>query len=94
VTPEVTPEHVFHQYTVRVLGGRRDAVQAALQQAGVATMVYYPVPQDRLPVFSHLGGACPVSDRLAGEALSLPVWPYLERETQERVVEALVGALG
>jgi dTDP-4-amino-4,6-dideoxygalactose transaminase len=92
VTPEVTPEHVFHQYTVRVLGGRRDAVQAALQQAGVATMVYYPVPQDRLPVFSHLGGACPVSDRLAGEALSLPVWPYLDGESQRAVVEGLAAA--
>src|SRR5690606_2594651 len=56
VTPEVTPGHVFHQYTVRVLGGRRDAVQEALRQAGVATMVYYPVPQDRLPVFARLGG--------------------------------------
>jgi len=93
VTPEVTPEHVFHQYTVRVLGGRRDAVQEALRQAGVATMVYYPVPQDRLPVFARLGGGCPVSDSLAHEVLSLPIGPFLDEGTQAAVAEALAAAL-
>ncbi len=92
VAPEVTAEHVFHQYTVRVPGGGRDAVRERLAADGVATMVYYPVPQDRLPVFAHLGGRCPVSDRLAQEVLSLPMGPFLEPGVQERVVAALRAA--
>src|SRR5690606_36736320 len=62
VTPELVDEHVFHQYTVRVLGGRRDEVRDRLAAAGVATLVYYPVPLDRLLVFAHLCGRCPASD--------------------------------
>ena len=92
VAPDVTPEHVFHQYTVRLPGGGRDAVRERLAAAGVATMVYYPVPQDRLPVFAHLGGRCPVSDKLAQEVLSLPMGPFLEPGVQERVVAALRAA--
>jgi len=93
VTPEVTPEHVFHQYTVRVLGGRRDAVRERLARDGIATMVYYPLPQDRLPVFARLGGGCPVSDRLAQEVLSLPMGPLLAEETQARVAASLAAAV-
>lgn len=89
VTPEVSPGHVFHQYTVRILGGRRDAVREALAERGVGTMVYYPVPQDGLPVYADRPNGCPVSDRLAGEVLSLPIWPQLEEAVQHRVVEAL-----
>ena len=93
VTPEVTDEHVFHQYTVRVLGGRRDVARDRLAEAGVATMVYYPVPQDRLPVFASMAGSCPVSDQLAGEVLSLPLGPCFGRAEQEAVVQALDDAM-
>ena len=94
VAPEVSPGHVFHQYTVRVLGGRRDAVQAALARAGVQTMVYYPVPIHRLPVYAGAGyPAFPVAERLAGEVLSLPIGPTIAAETQARVAEALRAAL-
>lgn len=93
VAPEVVPGHVFHQYTVRVLDGRRDAVAEALAERGIQTMVYYPVPQDRLPVYAALPNRCPVSDRLAGEVLSLPIWPQMEEDVQRQVVEALRVAL-
>lgn len=93
VAPEVVPGHVVHQYTVRVLGGRRDAVAEALAERGIQTMVYYPVPQDRLPVYADLPNRCPVSDRLAGEVLSLPIWPQMEEDVQRRVVEAVRTAL-
>jgi len=92
VAPEVTPEHVFHQYTVRVPSLRRDALRERLARAGVSTMVYYPVPLHRLPVFSHLGASCPVSERLAGEVLSLPVGPMLRPEAQLAVAAALRDA--
>jgi dTDP-4-amino-4,6-dideoxygalactose transaminase len=93
VAPEVTPGHVFHQYTVRILGGRRDAVAEALKARGIQTMIYYPVPQDRLPVYADLPNRCPVSDRMTEEVLSLPIWPQMETEVQERVVEALEAFL-
>ncbi len=94
VTPEAPEGHVFHQYTVRILDGQRDAVQAALADAGIQTMVYYPVPQDQLPVYEGLYAPCPVSARLADEVLSLPLWPSIAPATQARVAEALMKALG
>ena len=93
VAPEVTPGHVFHQYTVRVLGGRRDAVQAHLGREGIRTMVYYPVPQDRLPVYAGAHPPNPVSDRLSAEVLSLPIWPSMSDGVVERVVAAIRAAL-
>jgi dTDP-4-amino-4,6-dideoxygalactose transaminase len=86
-------DHVFHQYTVRIAGGRRDAVAEALRADGIATMVYYPVPVHRLPVYGHLGVELPVSERLAAEVLSLPIWPRMEEAVVERVAGALAAAL-
>jgi dTDP-4-amino-4,6-dideoxygalactose transaminase len=96
VTPSLAPEHVFHQYTVRILGGYRDAVQQALADAGIGTMVYYPVPVHRLKLYqeSHAGTVCPWAERCAGEVLSLPMWPELAASGQQgRVAEALRRAL-
>ena len=85
---------MFHQYTVRVQNGRRDAVHAALAAAGIQTMVYYPVPIHRLPVYARSGyPSFPVAERLAGEALSLPIGPQIPEADQVRVVDALITAL-
>jgi len=86
--------HVYHQYTVRVAGGRRDAVQQALTEAGIGTMVYYPVPVHRLPVYQALRVSAPEAEAAAGEVLSLPIWPQLGRDAQEVVARALRDALG
>lgn len=56
-------------------------------------MIYYPIPQDQLPVYKGQYGKCAVSDRYAAEALSLPIWPELERETQVEVVTAIGSIL-
>ncbi|HUG40841.1 MAG TPA: DegT/DnrJ/EryC1/StrS family aminotransferase [Longimicrobiales bacterium] len=90
--PLVAPEthHVYNQYTVRVED--RDAVRARLEEAGIGSGIYYPVPLHLQPCFSELGNAegdFPVSERLAGEVLSLPVYPELTREQQERVIAAV-----
>jgi dTDP-4-amino-4,6-dideoxygalactose transaminase len=85
--------HVFHQYTVRVLNGKRDQVRQRLEQAGIGAMVYYEKPLHKLPVYSSMGVSMPASEQCAAEALSLPIWPMIEAETQARVVEALVAAL-
>ena len=89
VTPAPVPGHVYHQYTVRIPDGRRDAVQAALRARGVETAVHYPVPLHRLPMYAPAGARCPVAERLAGEVLSLPLWPALDDATADRVARAL-----
>ena len=89
VTPEIVDGHVFHQYTVRVLGGRRDAVKEALAAQGVDTMVYYPVPCHQLPIYSETQVSMPNAERLAEEVLSLPIWPQMPTDSQERIVSAL-----
>ena len=94
VTPEVTDGHVFHQYTIRFAGGGRDEIQRRLGEAGVGTMIYYPVPQDRLPIYAGKYPANPVSDELSAEVLSLPIWPELERDIITQIAEQVRQAVG
>lgn len=93
ITPELSDGHVFHQYTIRITNGKRDLVKNYLAEQGIGTMVYYPVPQDQLPVYKGQYPANPVSDLLAGQVLSLPIWSELEQATIEQVVQALKDAL-
>ena len=93
VPPEVVDGHVFHQYTVRVLRGRRDAVKEALAAQGIDTMVYYPVPCHRLPIYDGANASMPNAERLAGEVLSLPIWPQMTDDVQDRVAMSLRRAL-
>lgn len=95
VAPEVVDGHVFHQYTIRVRGLDRDALQARLAEQGIGTMVYYPVPCHKLKLYqeSHAKTACPVAERAASEVLSLPIWPELTEATQRGVVAALSHCL-
>ena len=95
LTPREAPgaRHVYHQYTVRIPGGLRDRVQRYLAGAGIGTMVYYPFPVNRLPVCAGMNVSCPVAEELAGQVLSLPIWPELDRSIQERVAAALRQAL-
>ncbi len=82
--------HVFHQYTIKV--PNRDELQAYLKEQGVATMVYYPLPLHVQPVFKELGfkeGDLPVAEKIANEALSLPMFPELKLEQQEYVVSKI-----
>ena len=92
-TPIVTDGHVFHQYTIRIDGHDRDRVQAELGRRGIGTMVYYPVPQDRLPIYAGQYPPNPASDRLSEQVLSLPIWPSLPRDTQQRIVGELASIL-
>ena len=75
VTPYEAPyaKHVYHQYTVCILDDKRDLVQQRLGDAGIGTMVYYPVPVHRLPIFSHFKKRMPQSEKAAGQVLSLPM---------------------
>lgn len=93
ITPTITAGHVFHQYTLRILGGKRDALAKTMQGMGISTMIYYPVPQDQLPVYRGQYAPNPMSDRLATEVLSLPIWPEMEIETVQTVAEKISQVL-
>jgi dTDP-4-amino-4,6-dideoxygalactose transaminase len=84
---------VWAQYTVRLPEGcDRDAVMARLKAAGVPTAVYYAKPLHRQTAYCDYpvaGNGLPVSERLAGEVLSLPMHPYLDPEMQDRIVVAV-----
>ncbi|WP_068782977.1 DegT/DnrJ/EryC1/StrS family aminotransferase [Paenibacillus phocaensis] len=85
---------VFHQYTVRVLNGRRDALQAGLAEAGISSIVYYPLPVHRLPVYAERGLIFPLAERLSQEVLSLPIWPQISAEVQERIAGQVRRLMG
>jgi dTDP-4-amino-4,6-dideoxygalactose transaminase len=82
------------QYTIRVAD--RDAVQKSLNAAGVPTAVYYPVALSDQPAYAgypRAGNGTPVSAALAHEVLSLPMHPYLDAATQDRILAALKDAV-
>lgn len=72
---------VWHQYEIRVTGGLRDAFRAYLLDNGVETDVHYATPPHRQPCYSDLADTpLPVTDRLAGEYVSLPISETLPLE--------------
>ncbi|BDA84014.1 aminotransferase DegT [Aureimonas sp. SA4125] len=84
------------QYTIRVPPGLRDALGAQLKARGVPTAIYYPRPLHRQTAYKHFpvaGNGLPVSDRLAEEVISLPMHPYLDEPTQDRIIGAVTEAL-
>jgi len=87
--------HVYHQYTMLVPEGRREALQSALRQAGIASAVYYPTPLHRQPAFSGYSRASSLanSEAVAERCLSLPIFPEMTEEQIERVAECLKTAL-
>jgi len=90
--PAEGSEHVFHQYTIRIVGRDRDAVRDHLDRRGIGTMVYYPVPVHRLPVYAGQLWRLPATDEAAQQVLSLPIGPFLDDAAIARVVEALKSA--
>ncbi len=86
--------HVYHQYTIRVLPGERDLIQQRLTDARIASMIYYPVPVHKLPVYSHLNITLSQAEAAADTVLSLPVWPDMPETAQIRVAEVLKESAG
>ena len=90
----VTSRHVFNQYVIRV--ANRNRLQTALNAAGVATEIYYPIPMHLQQCFSYLGhaeGACPRSESAARETLALPVHPNVTDDQARYVVESVCNFL-
>jgi dTDP-4-amino-4,6-dideoxygalactose transaminase len=87
---------VWAQYTIRVPAGRRDGLAAALKAEGIPTAIYYPIPLHRQQAYKHYPvgeGGVAVSERLAGEVISLPMHAYLDTPTQDRIIDATRRAL-
>jgi dTDP-4-amino-4,6-dideoxygalactose transaminase len=98
ITPAVPAgsTSVWAQYTLRVTGGRREALAAALKAEGIPTAIYYPIPLHRQQAYKHYPvgkGGVAVSDQLAAEVISLPMHAYLDAATQDRIIDATRRAL-
>lgn len=96
VLPSTAPgnDHVYYVYVVR--HPRRDDIIEALNAYGISLNISYPWPVHTMTGFAHLGyrpGSLPVTEALAGEIFSLPMYPSLPLETQDRVIEALTEVL-
>jgi dTDP-4-amino-4,6-dideoxygalactose transaminase len=92
LTPKRIEEgtHVFHQYTLRVQGGKRDALRTFLEEKGIPSMIYYPLPLHFQKAFAnerYPEGSMPISEKLSSEVLSLPIHTEMTQEELEFIVE-------
>ncbi|MGV3483626.1 MAG: DegT/DnrJ/EryC1/StrS family aminotransferase [Planctomycetaceae bacterium] len=84
--------HVWNQYSLRVTGGQRDALKAALSDRGIGTEIYYPVPMHKQECFAGLAvpaEGLPETELACAQVLNLPIYPELTIEEQVRVVDAI-----
>jgi dTDP-4-amino-4,6-dideoxygalactose transaminase len=80
--------HAFHQYTIRLQGVDREGLKKFLAEKEIPSMIYYPVPGHRQKMFEKFNvakAALPVTDRLTGEVLSLPMHSELETDQLEHI---------
>lgn len=91
ITPKITKGHVFHQYTIRVTNGQRNQLKDYLNSQGIGSMIYYPIPQDQLPVYKGKYPPLSISMQLAEEVLSLPIWPELTTQEVQQVCSSIIN---
>jgi dTDP-4-amino-4,6-dideoxygalactose transaminase len=95
ITPEIPAggRHVFYCYAIRVPGGRRDALRAFLTERGIGTQIHYPVPihmQEAAQFLGYRKGDLPVTEKVAGEVLSLPMFAELTDSQIDRVASSVM----
>ena len=84
--------HVYHQYTLKIKDGRRDELKEHLQENGVPSMVYYPLPLQKQKAFENIAIAAEkldIAENLSGSVLSLPIHTEMERGVQDFIVEKI-----
>jgi len=89
-------DHIYHQYTLRVLNGKRDELKAGLAKDGIPSMVYYPVPLSLQKAFRSTGfrgGEFPVSEMLCSEVLSLPMHTELSPDQLDYIINRILANL-
>lgn len=93
--PHEAPEtkHVYHQYTL--LSSQRNSIMDALKKADIASAIYYPIPLHQQEVFANEYGNIhlPVTERIASQCLSLPIYPELKEADVDRIVEIIHSSL-
>ena len=86
--------HVFHQYTLRVVGADRDALREGLAERGIPAMIYYPVPLHQQKAYidpRYKDGDFPVAERLAACVLSLPMHTELDNEQLDYITSTVLA---
>jgi dTDP-4-amino-4,6-dideoxygalactose transaminase len=95
LVPEIPSDirrHVFYTYTIRVPGGRRDDLRKYLGERGIGTQIHYPVPihlQQSAEFLGYRKGDMPVTEKVASEVLSLPMFAELTDDQLERVADSV-----
>ena len=86
--------HVFHQYTVQIEGADRDALKSYLQEKGIPTMIYYPIPVPKQQAYLRYGyqtGDFPVSESLCEKVLSFPIHTEMDPAQQDFIIDAILS---
>ena len=92
--PQDDPGHVYHLFVCR--SRERDAIRTALAEAGIASATYYTTPLHLQPSLRYLGyepGSLPATEQAGAENFSLPLWPGIPADAQERVVDVVRSAV-
>lgn len=87
--------HVFHQYTL-CINGDRDALKQALQEQGIPTMIYYPIPIHLQKAYLPLGyakGSLPVTEHLAKQVISLPIHTEMTHEQLQYIAQTVLNLI-
>jgi len=96
ITPEIPAggRHVFYAYAIRVPDGKRDALRTYLGERGIGTQIHYPVPihlQEAAQFLGYRKGNFPVTERVCGEVLSIPIYAEMTDSMVERVAETITA---
>jgi dTDP-4-amino-4,6-dideoxygalactose transaminase len=89
--------HVYHQYTLKVLDGKRDELKEFLASHGIPAMVYYPIPLHKQEAFlqiAHQSGDMSVAEKLCDEVLSLPMHTELDLSTIAFIISKVMSFYG
>lgn len=90
ILPETTRgKHVWNQYTIRVLNGRRDACKDFLTKKGISSTIYYPSPLNKQFSSVHIQ-SCPEAEKACSEVLSLPIAAEIRTDEIEQVANTLI----
>ena len=82
-------EHVYHQYTLRVLNGKRDQLKTYLNDLGIPSMIYYPIPIHKQKPYSN-NQILENTDILSNEVISLPIHTELENSNQDYIIDNMI----
>lgn len=86
-------EHIFHQYTIRVGSGKREALKAYLEKSSIPSMIYYPLSLHVQKAYADLGyikGDFPVAEKACEEVLSLPMHTELDADQLHHITESII----